>query len=132
MSRRRSSTLESDSSRRFERMREDFDCSHCGEHVIGNGFTNHCPRCLWSRHVDENPGDRAATCGGAMKPIAVTSSHGNLVVVQECVVCGHRWRNRSAPDDDPGVLIRLSATPLVELDRNRPPRARKPKKLPTR
>jgi hypothetical protein len=98
--------------RRFTRTTESFDCTNCGAHVVGDGFTNHCPRCLWSRHVDENPGDRAASCRGAMKPIAIIAQRDELVVVQECVVCGHRWRNRTSPDDDRALVIRLSATPL--------------------
>jgi Zn finger protein HypA/HybF involved in hydrogenase expression len=48
----------------FKRTIEDFTCEHCGEQVTGNGFTNHCPQCLWSKHVDIDPGDRLALCGG--------------------------------------------------------------------
>ena len=48
----------------FIRKTEDFICEHCGREVRGNGYTNHCPYCLWSKHVDINPGDRAAGCGG--------------------------------------------------------------------
>lgn len=57
--------------KKFQRCTEDFDCGHCGFRVQGNGFTNHCPQCLWSAHVDINPGDRAATCRALMEPIAV-------------------------------------------------------------
>ena len=57
--------------KRFNRRIEDFTCEHCGTEVHGNGYTNHCPNCLWSKHVDINPGDRAADCGGLMEPIAV-------------------------------------------------------------
>lgn len=42
----------------FTKTVEDFICAHCGTHVRGNGYTNHCPECLWSKHVDNNPGDR--------------------------------------------------------------------------
>ena len=51
---------------RFTRVVEDFTCGQCGAAVTGDGYTNHCPLCLWSRHVDINPGDRAAECGGLM------------------------------------------------------------------
>ena len=54
----------------FTKTVEDFNCAHCGAVVHGNGYTNHCPHCLYSRHVDNNPGDRLATCGGMMRPIS--------------------------------------------------------------
>ena len=57
--------------RSFQRRIENFVCEHCGEKVIGDGYTNHCPKCLWSKHVDVNPGDRMAHCGGMMKPEAL-------------------------------------------------------------
>ena len=51
------------------------DMLHKGDCIIASGkkveplgYTsrNHCPFCLWSLHVDENPGDRACECGGEM------------------------------------------------------------------
>ena len=59
--------------RRFARTVEDFVCEKCGTQVEGDGYTNHCPHCLWSRHVDVNPGDRKATCKGMMEPVAVVA-----------------------------------------------------------
>jgi len=41
-----------------------FVCAVCGFQVppvTEGGYRNHCPRCLHSLHVDESPGDRAAT-----------------------------------------------------------------------
>lgn len=80
-----------------------FDCGHCGERVLplqAGGFRNHCPACLWSRHVDVVPGDRASTCGGLMEPRALegTSTSG-WVIVHRCVDCGAIRRNRAATDD---------------------------------
>ncbi|MET1001543.1 MAG: RNHCP domain-containing protein, partial [Acidimicrobiia bacterium] len=47
-----------------------FRCRRCGLDVSydapGTAHRNHCPNCLWSRHVDDRPGDRAAECGSAM------------------------------------------------------------------
>ena len=31
------------------------------------------PICLWSRHLDVEPGDRSADCGGIMEPLAIAS-----------------------------------------------------------
>lgn len=52
---------------------ESFTCEFCqkevGLHSKGSA-RNHCPYCLYSKHVDEEkPGDRLATCHGLMKPI---------------------------------------------------------------
>ena len=52
--------------KKFIKVKEDFVCEHCGAEVKGDGYTNHCPKCLWSKHVDVHPGDRAAECGGMM------------------------------------------------------------------
>jgi hypothetical protein len=46
--------------RNFQRCKEDFRCGHCGHLERGDGYTNHCTACLWSAHVDIQPGDRAA------------------------------------------------------------------------
>ena len=47
--------------KKFERNREDFTCNNCELFVQGDGYTDHCPSCLYSKHVDINPGDRQAT-----------------------------------------------------------------------
>ena len=61
----------------FIRKTEDFICENCGAVVVGNGYTNHCPACLYSKHVDRSPGDRAADCGGLMEPVAVALKRGD-------------------------------------------------------
>ncbi|MGB6163500.1 MAG: RNHCP domain-containing protein [Pseudonocardiaceae bacterium] len=102
----------SDESRRFTRRPEDFVCAHCGCSVRGTGYTNHCPRCLWSRHVDVLPGDRLADCGGLMEPVGVLYEGGENSVVHRCVECGRMWRNRTAASDDRAVIIGLSGKPV--------------------
>ena len=57
--------------KRFTRTIEDFTCEQCGASVTGNGYTNHCPHCLWSKHVDIFPGDREAECQGLMAPVTL-------------------------------------------------------------
>ena len=99
---------------RFTRRREDFRCRHCGAEVRGTGYTNHCPHCLWSRHVDLTPGDRAASCGGPMEPVGALSEGGGLVVVQRCTTCGHTWRNRVAPTDDREAVLALFGHPVPD------------------
>jgi hypothetical protein len=97
--------------RRFTRTIEDFTCGHCGAKVSGTGYTNHCPRCLYSRHVDIAPGDRAATCGALMRPLRAHLDHGRFVLTHECSGCGALKRNKAAPNDDRELLLRLAAAP---------------------
>ena len=87
-------------SRRFTRLREDFRCTICGEDVTGNGYTNHCPACLWSMHVDVHPGDRAAACRAPMRPVQLLYERDIFVVVHECTRCGTRRRNKTSAQDD--------------------------------
>lgn len=98
--------------KRFTRVVEDFVCENCGRAVQGHGYTNHCPACLWSKHVDVHPGDRLADCHGMMEPVAVEPAGDRYVIVHRCRSCGKRIRNRSAPDDRFDALLRLA--------RNRP------------
>jgi Zn finger protein HypA/HybF involved in hydrogenase expression len=92
-------------SQTFIKNKEDFICERCGVEVKGNGYTNHCPRCLWSKHVDIYPGDRAAACGAMMKPIGVDMEKGEFVIIHECEKCHHRKRNRVSPEDDLAALL---------------------------
>lgn len=95
-------------SRTFQKKVEDFICEHCGYKVEGNGFTNHCPRCLWSKHVDINPGDRAATCGGMMEPIMVEVEKQEYILTHQCQKCGYTKRNKVSPDDDFDVVTTVA------------------------
>ena len=103
--------------KRFTKNDASFVCAHCGKVVepLGYSSRNHCPFCLWSLHVDVNPGDRACTCGGQMEPIGVeVSAKKGYVIVHRCVRCGEIRRNRAANEakvqpDDIKKIIRLSA-----------------------
>ena len=102
----------SDGQARFTRRVEDFSCEHCGREVRGNGYTNHCPYCLHSKHVDVNPGDRAAECGGLMAPVAAGMERDRYFVVQRCVRCGHQRRNRTVAADDRAVVLSYFGRPI--------------------
>ena len=92
----------------FTKTIEDFNCAHCGTVVHGNGYTNHCPECLWSKHVDNNPGDRAATCGGMMKPISIEPDGERFIITHKCETCGKIKRQKTADNDDIDKIIELS------------------------
>jgi hypothetical protein len=95
----------------------DFICMHCrnfvsaGYVVAGVNNRNHCPYCLWSRHLDwRQAGDRLSACKGSMEPVGLTvkkirqkygrHNHGELMLVHCCIDCGEIAINRIAADDD--------------------------------
>ncbi|WP_026961941.1 RNHCP domain-containing protein [Alicyclobacillus herbarius] len=88
--------------KRFTVRNESFECAHCGRMVPPASRTcrNHCPYCLYSVHLDEFPGDRAADCGGLMQPIAVMHhSKKGYQLVHRCLKCGTERRNIALLDD---------------------------------
>ncbi len=93
----------------FKRKIEDFVCEKCGFFVQGNGYTNHCPQCLWSKHVDVFPGDRKGDCGGMMEPIEVQKKGDEYVIIHKCLKCGVIKPNKASKDDDFDILVKISA-----------------------
>ncbi|HOG78323.1 MAG TPA: RNHCP domain-containing protein [Anaerolineaceae bacterium] len=100
----------------------DFRCGHCHQYVSANPLLsgvqnrNHCPYCLWSRHVDLfKAGDRLCACKALMQPVGVTlkrrhkrymrPGQGELMIVHLCVECGGLSINRVAADDDADALL---------------------------
>ncbi len=93
----------------FTRTIEDFVCGHCGFAVSGNGYTNHCPKCLWSKHVDIDPGDRRASCGGLMQPVGYSDDK----ILHRCVLCGFERKNRVGEGDNMDIVADISKNPIV-------------------
>ena len=91
----------------FTRKKENFVCEHCGHEVEGTGYTNHCPKCLWSKHVDINPGDRDEVCGGIMKPVDIYLKGQDWIIVHECERCDERRNKKVVPEDDFDEVIRM-------------------------
>ena len=101
----------------------DFRCAHCGYIVIGAHWLsgvnnrNHCPYCLWSRHLDlYAAGDRLSACKAPMRPVALTckrsrnkyaNGRGELMLVHQCMDCDDISINRIAADDDAGMLLEV-------------------------
>ncbi len=98
---------------------DSFRCRNCRLDVPmaapGTKHRNHCPTCLWSRHVDgDRPGDRAADCAAVMEPLAVSvREDGEWALVHRCAGCGTVRLNRIAGDDNPLALTRLAIRPLA-------------------
>jgi hypothetical protein len=102
----------------------DFTCTHCGNFVpagiiaAGVNNRNHCPYCLWSRHLDLfQAGDRMAACKAPMQPIGLTQKRahkkyvsatgGELMLVHLCSECNKISINRIASDDLPEPIIEI-------------------------
>jgi hypothetical protein len=101
--------------RQFKRTIENFTCGHCGTKVKGTGYTNHCPNCLYSKHVDINPGDRAETCGGLMPPIDFDLEKGEYILIHKCEKCGTVKKNQLVKNDNMDALIKLSGSVAKKL-----------------
>ena len=97
----------------FIKTDEDFTCENCGQVVTGSGYTNHCPKCLYSRHVDNLPGDRANPCGGLMAPVGVELKSGEYDIIHKCLKCRAVKRNKASPKDDFNQIVKLSTSFLV-------------------
>jgi hypothetical protein len=96
-----------------------FRCVHCNQPVVpqtdGTAHRNHCPWCLWSRHRDETPGDRAASCQGAMEPITVwVRPGGDWAIIHRCRTCGELHSNRIAGDDNELALVALAVRAISQ------------------
>ncbi len=84
---------------------EPFVCEQCKADVqpLAEGsYRNHCPHCLYSKHVDQDgPGDRASSCKGLMKPVGIDShSKKGWIIIHRCETCAKEQPNKAAPDDD--------------------------------
>jgi len=91
----------------FIKKTEDFVCSKCGYKVKGTGFTNHCPKCLWSKHVDVEPGDRAAVCGGMMRPVDLYYRRHEWILSHRCETCGFVRNDKIREEDDFDTAVNL-------------------------
>lgn len=87
---------------------EDFVCERCGVKVFGDGYTNHCPSCLWSKHVDIEPGDRKETCHGLMEPIGVELLGKETKLIQKCQNCAIIRKNRTNKNDSAEAVLKIS------------------------
>jgi RNHCP domain len=77
-----------------------FDCENCGETVVpltNGSYRNHCPYCLYSKHMDILPGDRQSDCKGMMEPIQIKyHTKKGYQIVHKCLLCGIEKANQIA------------------------------------
>ena len=98
--------------KRFNMINESFVCEKCHKEVEPASSTarDHCPYCLYSKHLDINPGDRAETCHGILEPIGLEiSPKKGYVIIFKCKKCGAIRKNKAAEDDNMDKIIELSS-----------------------
>lgn len=88
---------------------ENFVCQVCGYKVSGDGYTNHCSECLWSKHVDIEPGDRKSDCGGLMEPVSIEKKGREYIILHKCKKCGLEKRNKAQKNDNFHMIIQVSS-----------------------
>lgn len=96
--------------KRFKMIDENFECIVCQKKVDKLNYTarDHCPYCLSSIHVDNNPGDRNCKCLGILKPIDIEKGKKDTFkIVYKCQKCGIIKRNKAAIDDDYDKILEI-------------------------
>ena len=96
--------------KKFNMIDESFICENCGSNVdvLKYSARDHCPNCLYSKHVDIMPGDRANTCLGLMKPIGIEKYKNTYKIIYKCSKCNQIPKNVMANDDNYDLIIKLS------------------------
>ena len=96
--------------KRFNMIDEEFICENCGNKVSPLEYSarDHCPFCLYSKHVDINPGDRENDCKGLMKPVGIEKYKDTYKIIYKCTKCKEMHKNIAARDDDYNKIIEIS------------------------
>ena len=89
---------------------EEFICDNCHRKVekLHYSSRDHCPYCLFSKHVDVTPGDRANKCRGVLEPIGIEKYKNTYKIIYKCLKCGQIHKNIAANDDNFDEIISLS------------------------
>ncbi len=96
--------------KKFTMKDENFVCEVCGALVEKLSYTarDHCNKCLCSKHVDINPGDRSSSCKGVLVPIAIEKGKKDeFKIVYKCNKCGMIKRNVAAKDDNFDKMLEI-------------------------
>lgn len=98
--------------KKFNMIDEEFICENCGEKVSKLNYTarDHCPNCLYSKHLDINPGDRKNNCKGFLKPINIEKYKNTYKIIYKCLKCNQIHKNIMANDDDFNKIIEISCS----------------------
>ncbi len=97
--------------KKFKMIDVAFKCRNCGNEVEPLGYTarDHCPKCLYSIHIDNNPGDRANTCLGDLVPVNIEKFKDSYKIIYKCNKCNEVKKNIMAQDDDFDVILKITS-----------------------
>ncbi len=89
---------------------ENFICENCGLEVTKLKYSarDHCPHCLYSKHLDILPGDRANNCHGLLVPVGIEKFKNSYKILYRCNKCNKEHKNIMASDDNMDLIIKLS------------------------
>ena len=112
--------MENTGARIFTKNDTGFICRNCGKEVLPLGYSsrNHCPFCLYSVHLDINPGDRLSECGGLMEPVAAEPDpKRGYIITHRCLKCGVLRRNKAAANalSQPANIKKIIALTVGKL-----------------
>lgn len=95
--------------KRFNMIDENFMCENCNKEVKKLNYTarDHCPYCLYSKHLDIMPGDRANECMGLLVPIDIEKFKDTYKIIYKCEKCGEIHKNIIATDDNFDEIINI-------------------------
>lgn len=96
--------------KKFNMIDESFICDNCKKEIkpLEYSARDHCNYCLYSKHVDINPGDRSNTCLGLLKPIGIEKFKDTYKIIYKCEKCNQIHKNIMAKDDNYDLIIELS------------------------
>jgi len=96
--------------KQFTKLDEEFICENCKQKIEKLNYTtrDHCNHCLYSKHLDINPGDRQNTCKGLLKPIGIEKFKNTYKIIYKCEKCNKIHKNIMANDDNMDLIIELS------------------------
>lgn len=96
--------------KKFNMIDESFICEKCKKEVpmLKYSSRDHCMYCLYSKHVDINPGDRLNKCKGLLKPISIEKFKDTFKIIYKCEKCNMLHKNIMAKDDNFDLIIELS------------------------
>lgn len=91
---------------------ESFSCENCNKEIMKHpswSARNHCPHCLYSKHLDKDfPWDRASECHALMKPVWKDhKKNKGWMVIHECIICWKKIPNKLAEDDNLELFWKL-------------------------
>ena len=97
--------------KKFTELDEEFICINCNKKVSKLNYSSrdHCPYCLYSLHVDINPGDRQNTCKGILEPIGIEKFKDTFKIIYKCQSCKEIHKNIMAKDDNYDEILKISS-----------------------